>query len=92
MKARRAPAELTLAQAKNYAISLQEAIVHLGRSVRQNAQAMHASHKDRLFQLTEGLERLYWQAINLESETHTRLLESMQPKEVTDGPQKAPQK
>ena len=86
----RPPAELTPAQAKNYAISLQEAIVHLGRSVRQNAQAMNYSHKDRLFQLTEGLERLYWQAKNLESETHTKLLESMHPKEANDGTQKAP--
>jgi hypothetical protein len=78
-------AELTPAEAKNFAVALTEAVVALGRSARANTRTMHVSHKDRCQQIAETLERLYWQTKSLEHDTHARLAKSLQQGEPDDA-------
>jgi hypothetical protein len=71
-------AELTPAEANNFAVALHEAVLTLGRSAHDNTRTMHISHRDRCQQIAETLERLYWQTKSLEHDTHSRLAQSLQ--------------
>lgn len=71
---------------KNFAVAYKEAVVQLGKATREVSPGVPEAYAEKMNQLLEGLERMYWTSDALERQAHQTVCHAENSQEMRHDP------